>query len=78
MITFITRLVKHAVVNLRTFIFIFHCKIVNLSNELYEYNKLIETFRFEFALLWFMGLDKQEEEIKINSIPSVNNAVGLN
>lgn len=50
---------------------------MNLSNELYEYNKLIETFRFEFALLWFMGLDKQEEEAKINSIPSVNNAVGL-
>lgn len=54
MITFITRLVKHAVVNLRTFIFIFHCKIVNLSNELYEYNKLIETFRF--SNLHYCGL----------------------
>lgn len=58
MIIFIIRLVNYVVVNLRIFIFIFYCKIVNLFNELYEYNKLIEIFCFEFVLLWFMGLDK--------------------
>lgn len=58
MIIFIIRLVKYVVVNLRIFIFIFYCKIVNLFNELCEYNKLIEIFCFEFVLLWFMGLDK--------------------
>lgn len=54
MIIFIIRLVKYVVVNLRIFIFIFYCKIVNLFNELYEYNKLIEIFCF--LNLYYCGL----------------------